>query len=185
VNEVLQQLPAPAHHISPLLFAQHERPTLPEAWRESLENYLDPLVIAAGGGNLGTLTWRREILLDGDAMGQLLPAVVEVAGRARILVFGPYLPLPIGPWCMTAFIGFSPDIGHMPFILEIDSGGALTRGFFEVYHGGIFSLSLDFQVAKPLHAVEIRLISQDSALEGQLALIELRLEPHVQEAGAF
>jgi hypothetical protein len=115
-------------------------------------------------------------------MGQPVPAIIEVAGRARILVYGPYLPLPTGPWFVTAYLGFSPDIGHMPFILEVESGGAMARGFFEVDRGGIFSLGLDFQVVKPLHPVEIRIISQDSAIEGQMALIELHLEPNVPSA---
>ena len=65
----------------------------------------------------------------------------------------------------------------MPFILEADTGGAVSRGFFEVDRGGIFTLDLDFEVADALHPVEMRLISQDSALEGQVSLIEVALEP--------
>jgi len=141
--------------------------------------YLEPLFAAAGRHGPLLLAWPREAFLDGDAPGETLPATVEVAGRARILAYGPYLPLPAGSWHATAFLGFSPDIGKMPFILEADIGGAVARGFFEVERGGIFTLALDFQVADPLHPVELRLISQDSALEGQLALIEVRLEQAV------
>ena len=85
----------------------------------------------------------------------------------------------MGHWRATAFLGFSPDIGKMPFILEADSGGAVVRGFFEVKRGGIFTLDLDFQVDNALHPIEMRLISQDSALEGQVSLIEVALEPVV------
>jgi hypothetical protein len=138
--------------------------------------YLDPLFAAAGHNEPLALAWPRESFLDGDLPGEMLPALVEVAGRARILAYGPYLPLPSGSWRATAFLGFSPDIGKLPFILEADTGGSVARGFFEVERGGIFTLMLDFQVADPLHPVELRLISQDSALEGQLALIEVRLE---------
>ena len=76
----------------------------------------------------------------GDTPGETLPATVEVAGRARILAYGPYLPLPSGSWRATAFLGFSPDIGKLPFILEADTGGAVVRGLFEVERGGIFTL---------------------------------------------
>lgn len=146
-----------------------------------LHAYLEPLFAAAGQGPIGSATplglaWPREVFLDGDAPGETLPATVEVAGRARILAYGPYLPLPAGDWQATAFLGFSPDIGRMPFILEADTGGAVARGFFEVERGGIFTLELDFQVIDALHPVELRLISQDSALEGQLALIEVELK---------
>ena len=151
-----------------------------------LSTYLEPLFAAPGQGQLGQgqlgseatlkLAWPREAFLDGDAPGETLPATVEVAGRARILAYGPYLPLPAGDWQATAFLGFSPDIGRLPFILEADTGGSVARGFFEVERGGIFTLELDFQVTDALHPVELRLISQDSALEGQLALIEVELK---------
>ena len=140
-----------------------------------LQSYLEPLFAAPGQGTLG-LAWPREAFLDGDAPGETLPATVEVAGRARILAYGPYLPLPAGDWHATAFLGFSPDIGRLPFILEADTGGGVARGFFEVERGGIFTLELDFEVTDALHPVELRLISQDSALEGQIALIEVELK---------
>ena len=105
-----------------------------------------------------------------------MPAAIEVAGRARILAYGPYLPLPAGQWHATAYLGFSVDIERMPFILEADTGSGTTRGFFEVRAGGIFTLGLDFRIIDPLHPVELRLISQDSALEGQIALIEVQLK---------
>lgn len=139
-------------------------------------SYLQPLFTAQPGASQLVLAWPRDAFLDGDAPGDILPAAVEVAGRARILAYGPYLPLPAGQWHATAYLGFSIDIEKMPFILEADAGGNTTRGFFEVQSPGIFTLTLDFQVTDPMHPVELRLISQDSALDGQLALIEVQLK---------
>ena len=123
-----------------------------------------------------SLTWPGEAFLNGDEPNTPLPPAIEVAGRARILAYGPYLPLPAGAWRATAYLGFSIDIEKLPFILEVDTGSGISRGFFEVDTGGIFTLTLDFQVIDPLHAVELRLISQDSALHGQVSLIEVQLE---------
>jgi hypothetical protein len=139
------------------------------------QTYLQPLFAAAGNPAPLVLTWPREAFLDGDAPGNCLPATVEVAGRARIVAYGPYLPLPTGRWRATAFLGFSPDIGKMSFILEIDTGAAVTRGFFEVERGGIFTLDLDVRVVDSFHPIELRLISQESSLEGQVSLIEVAL----------
>jgi hypothetical protein len=150
---------------------------VPEATASLLDSYLGPIWRAAGAGNAPPVAWPREAFLDGDAPGEPLPALIEVAGRARIVAYGPYLPIPAGTWRATAWLGFSPDIGRLPFILEIDSGGGVSRGFFEAERGGIFTLDLDFSVADPLHPLELRLITQDSALEGQAALIEVRLDP--------
>jgi hypothetical protein len=144
--------------------------------RRLVRTYLQPLFAAAPTPSRLALTWPREAFLDGDAPGSPLRAVIEVAGRARILAYGPYLPLPSGPWRARAYLGFSVDIEKMPFILEANTGSGTTRGFFAVENGGIFTVALDFQVMDPLHPVELRLISQDSALEGQAALIEVELE---------
>jgi len=150
---------------------------IPQGVAPLLDTYLGPIWGAAAAGHAPSVTWPREAFLDGDAPGAPLPAVIEVAGRARIIAYGPYLPVPAGAWRATAWVGFSHDIGRLPFILELDSGSAVSRAFFEAERGGIFSLDLDFRVADPLHPLELRLITQDSALEGQAALIEVRLDP--------
>lgn len=141
-----------------------------------MASYLAPLFAAAPHNGPLAVRWPREVFLHGDAPGKHLPALIEIAGRARILAYGPYLPLPEGRWRARAWLGFSPDVGKMPFILEADCGGLVSRGFFETERGGIFTLELEFQVADPMHPVELRLISQESTLEGQVALIEVALE---------
>ena len=144
-----------------------------------IDTYLLPLFKASKVKVPIVLAWPREAFFDGDVPGQPLPLAIEAAGRARILAYGPYLPLPVGRWHAKIFLGFSPDIGKMPFIFEVDCDGVITRGFFEVDRGGIFALELDFKVADSLAPIEVRLISQDSALEGQLSLIEIELRPSV------
>lgn len=141
-----------------------------------LRTYLTPLIAAIEHPATIVVAWPRDCFLYGDAPGEGLPATVELAGRGRILAYGPYMPLPKGLWRATAYLGFSADIGSMPFILEADTDAGITRGFFEVKQGGIFTLELDFQVTDPFHPVEFRLVSQDSALEGRASLIEIRLE---------
>lgn len=141
-----------------------------------LRTYLAPLLATVEHLDWVEVAWPRDCFLYGDAPGEGLPATVEVAGRGRILAYGPYMPLPKGRWRATAYLGFSADIGSMPFILEADTDAGITRGFFEVKQGGIFTLDLEFEVTNPFHPVEFRLVSQDSALEGLASLIEIRLE---------
>jgi len=141
-----------------------------------LRSYLAPLLAAAEHPASIVVAWPRDCFLYGDAPGEGLPATVELAGRGRILAYGPYMPLPRGRWRATAYLGFSADVGSMPFILEADTDAGITRGFFEVKQGGIFTVELEFEVNDPFHPVEFRLVSQDSALEGLASLIEIRLE---------
>lgn len=148
----------------------------PPASPSLLRTYLVPLLAAVEHPASIVVAWPRDCFLYGDAPGESLPATVELAGRGRILAYGPYMPLPSCRWRATAYLGFSADIGSMPFILEADTDAGITRGFFEVKQGGIFTLELDFEVTDPFHPVEFRLVSQDSALEGLASLIEIRLE---------
>jgi hypothetical protein len=147
-----------------------------------LRTYLRPLLAAIEHPAAIVVAWPRDCFLYGDAPGEGLPATVELAGRGRILAYGPYMPLPKGRWVATAYLGFSADIGNMPFILESDTDAGITRGFFEVKQGGIFSLELQFEVTDPFHPVEFRLVSQDSALEGLASLIEIRLQQSLSTA---
>lgn len=159
------------------VLAGHESTALSSPPSPSLlRTYLAPLLAAAKHPTSIVVAWPRECFLCGDAPGEGLPATVELAGRGRILAYGPYMPLPKGRWRATAYLGFSADVGSMPFILEADTDSGITRGFFEVKQGGIFTLELDFEVADPFHPVEFRLVSQDSALEGLASLIEISLE---------
>ncbi len=139
-------------------------------------SYLDPLWASLSGTLPRAIVWPRECFLNGDLMGDPLPLVMELAGRARILLYGPYLPLPTGHWRATGCFGFSPDIEKLPFIFEVVTPNSLMRGFFEVQSGGFFTVDLEFQITDLLIPIEIRLASQESALEGQAALIEVRLE---------
>jgi hypothetical protein len=170
---------------------QFEEPVLAEVMEQGTEvsssllrTYLAPLFAATTHSAQIVVAWPRDCFLYGDAPGETLPPTIEVAGRARILAYGPYMPLPKGHWQATAFLGFSPDIGNLPFILEADTDVGITRGFFEVKQGGIFTLNLDFEVINPFHPVEFRLVSQDSALEGLVSLIEIKLEQLPAQAHA-
>jgi hypothetical protein len=151
--------------------------------RRAAMTYLQALDAARAKSVGPEMVWPRELFLAGDLPGTILPATVEIAGRPRILAYGPYLPLPTGNWSATAFLGFSREAVRLPFIVEIDTGGNVTRGFFEVDRGGIFSLDLDFEITQPLDLVESRLISQESSLEGQVSLIELTLRRATQPGG--
>ena len=152
-------------------------PPVPDGLAAAAASFLTPLWAAAGTGRAPPLVLPAGVFFDGDVPGQPMPTMIEVAGRARIVAYGPYLPLPAGAWTARAWLGFSPDVGRMPFIIEADTGAGVSRGFCEAERGGFFSLDLEFRVDDPLHPLELRLITQDSALEGQAALIEVRLEP--------
>jgi hypothetical protein len=62
-------------------------------------------------------------------------------------------------------LGFSPDMGTLPLHPRNDTGGTISRGFFGVHRGGILLNSTSKHRFSGSN--EMRLISQDSALEVQ------------------
>jgi hypothetical protein len=57
--------------------------------------------------------WDRSIFIsDEQASGGSCPPVIDVTGRARILVHGPNQKLPAGVWRATVFLHLSPDAAH-------------------------------------------------------------------------
>src|SRR5579871_6987322 len=61
----------------------------------------------------GKVWWGRGIFLsDEDVTGGVCPPVIDVTGRARILVYGPCRQLAPGVWRATVLLHLSPDAAH-------------------------------------------------------------------------
>lgn len=124
-----------------------------------------------------SLRWPREVFISGDQPGMPLPETIEIAGGARVLSYGPYFPLPTGKWRVVPMIGFSRQVGRMPFLIEVVCDGIIHRAYFEAQHAGIYSMPFELELNSDRMGVpvEIRLVIQDAALEGAIALIEVGL----------
>jgi hypothetical protein len=99
-----------------------------------------------------------------------------VAGRIRHLYFGPYLPLPTGDWTIVTSVGFGPDLGSLPFVVEVHDVSAdaiITKGFFTSSQEGLYSVSLDVSLDQPLTPLQIRIANQEASLQGTMALVDV------------
>ncbi|SKA36229.1 hypothetical protein SAMN02745126_05788 [Enhydrobacter aerosaccus] len=139
----------------------------------TIERCLKPLLEGIWQRNSSlSICWPRDVLFAGDSPGTPLPAVFDIAGPARVLTYGPYFPLPIGQWHVELLMGFSQRVGVMPFLVEIVADGIFHRAYFEAKRAGIFVLPFDLSFDRSGSPVEIRLVSQEPALEGEVSLIE-------------
>src|SRR5712691_1982672 len=69
------------------------------------------------GATLEPITWARELFLaDGHR-----PAThaVDITGRHRALIHGPYISLPPGKWLAEMVLGFSPEAADMSFVVDV------------------------------------------------------------------
>src|SRR6266568_4100698 len=122
------------------------------------------------GGALEPITWSRELFLaDGH-----LPAThaVDITGRVRALIYGPYINLPPGNWVAEIVLGFSHEIGEMNFIVDVLIAGlqaSVTN--IRPLKSGVFSINLSFLIGEENdHPVEFRVVNERAAFDGRVML---------------
>jgi len=127
------------------------------------------------GSKLEPITWHPELFfVGGGPPEQPAPAVngpVDLTGRARCLVFGPYINLPPGAWSANVVLGFSAEAAGMTFVIEADSGTILAHTRVTPSAEQIIEANLHFTIDESAgSAVEIRILTERAAFEGRLAL---------------
>jgi hypothetical protein len=103
--------------------------------------------------------------------------VVNLVGKGRCIVWGPYLCLPIGRWRATLECEVVDNISGNE--IEADVCIALevaANGHAYLPTLGLFRFSLEFEVADPSLTIELRLHLLKGAIEGKLGLRKVTVE---------
>lgn len=69
--------------------------------------------------------------------------LIDLTGRMRPIVHGPYIHLPPGRWRAELRFTVDPERGHAPLLFEWGSGIEFSRIMTEIHHPGTYGLSLD------------------------------------------
>jgi hypothetical protein len=160
---------------------------LDERQRLLVNGAVGPYAAHFSGADLGPITWERELfyLHEEGKPGEfpLAARPVDVTGRARILVFGPYLNLPSGAWTATLALGFSPAATEISYAIEIFAGTQLAVLKVQPGSERYLEATLQFSVDEDVDGlIEVRIRNERAAFEGQLALSHVTLTPqaHLQ-----
>jgi hypothetical protein len=139
--------------------------------RKIIRGALDGYAANTCGHPLQTITWRRELFLLGDHPTQAPLRMLDVTGRARMLICGPSILLPPGTWLARLYLGFSTSaVGH-PFHIDIETGGQqLAMTALQPMTEGVFEIPLRFDLPQTDHAIQVRVFNANAAFEGHLAL---------------
>lgn len=161
-----------------------------DAWWDSLEESQQALVNGAlgayvdhfAGRDLGKITWERELFFISEepATHEPVPASrpVDITGRIRFLVYGPFINLPPGSWSASVILGFSPEAAGMTYIIEVFAGTQLTHVRVDPGEERIFEANLHFSLDAAVdHPVQIRIHNERPAFDGRLALGYVTLTP--------
>ncbi len=122
------------------------------------------------GAPLEPITWTRELFLaDGHR-----PATnaVDITGRARPLIYGPYISLPPGHWVAQVVLGFSHEVSEVNFVVDVlTAGSQLSATSIRPLQPGVFSANLRFMIGEgDDHPVEFRVLNEHAAFDGRVML---------------
>ena len=122
------------------------------------------------GAPLEPITWAREVFLaDGH---QPATHAVDITGRTRALIYGPYISLPPGNWVAEVVLGFSREAAEVNFLVDVlTAGSQLSVTSIRPMQAGIFSVNLSFMIGDDNdHPVEFRVINEHAAFDGRVML---------------
>jgi hypothetical protein len=151
--------------------------------RAIINGALEPYVrYFNGGGELEPIVWEPDLFFaaEGAADGAPIPASgpIDITGRARFLIFGPYINLAPGLWSATAVIGFSAETTGLSFVIEIAAGTRLTYARVQPTGEQVIETDLQFTIDdSATQPVEVRIISERAAFDGRVVLGHVRLVP--------
>jgi hypothetical protein len=132
--------------------------------------------------DLEPFVWEPELfyLSEEPLAGSLIPASrpVDITGRARFLIYGPYINLPPGSWSANIILGFSAEAAGMSFMVEIFAGRQLSQMRVEPSAEQIIEANLHFVIDNSVdQPVQIRIFTERAAFDGRLALGYVTIAP--------
>jgi hypothetical protein len=142
--------------------------------REIVNGVLDAYIDYFAGRGLGKISWARDLFVVGDDPQQPATQPIDITGRVRNLLFGPYMVLPPGTWTASVVLGFSREAAEMSYGLEFIAGPrcvSLSRSTIEPHGGRVFEATVSFIVDTTTdQPISLRISNERAAFEGRLVL---------------
>ena len=130
---------------------------------------LAPYVEFFMGGTLGRITWARDLFLEEHHQPAIHP--IDISGKIRHLIYGPYIALPPGNWVAEMVLGFSEDAIGMSFQVDVWAGSQLSMASINPSGPGLARVRLSFALEESNdNLVEIRVMNERAAIYGRLGL---------------
>jgi hypothetical protein len=124
----------------------------------------DAMPVAAGASANWAPHW---FTYSETARPALDPQWIDLTGRMRPLVFGPYITLPKGRWRAEVRFAVDPERGHAPLLFEWGTGNDYCRIMTDVEHSGVYGIRLDRIWTDP-GAAQLRVWTAHPVFEGLL-----------------
>ena len=152
--------------------------------REIANGALDGYIDHFAGKGLGKISWPREFFVVGDDPQRPATQPIDITGRVRNLLFGPYIVLPPGTWTAAVVLGFSREAAEMSYGLEFIAGPrcvSLCRTTIQPHGDRVFEATVSFMIDETTdQPISLRISNERAAFEGRLVLgsVTLTLQAH-------
>lgn len=129
------------------------------------------------GRGLGPIVWTRELFITNGPNTPPIEAF-DITGDARILVYGPYIHLPPGPWLARVHVGVSQEASKCTFLIDAYADGELASVSLQPTREGAYVTDFNFFLSEARgQGLEIRLTVLNNNPSGHLAFGNVRLMP--------
>ena len=143
--------------------------------RQIADDFLTPIVEMVLSGTPRNFLLPRECLM--CRTHEPASAIVEIAGPARPLYFGPFFHFPPGAWEVELELWFSHDVGDASFAAEFFTGVLLSRARMRPGKGGWYQAVFPVLIDHPETPMELRIWVERGAIEGQMGLRQIKFRP--------
>jgi hypothetical protein len=143
-----------------------------------LERAISPFRAIYHGGRVDEFHWPTSLFFGvdfrGTPTGESVPDLVDLAGAARAIAYGPYLHLPSGTWMAVARFAISDIWCRNEIGAEVLMGSEVIASWYSrLPEEGEFELPMVFQVNEPREPVQIRISTLRGAIEGRFQLLHV------------
>lgn len=131
-------------------------------------------------GALQTEWWGPSLFRHGDRPDAPCPPEIDITGRARILVFGPFVPLPAGRWRAAVTFEACAEARRYPYLIEFGTAAGLTERAVPPGAPPERVVEIEHALTAPA-TVEIRLWVARAAFHGAIRFHGVRfgrMDPH-------
>ena len=158
---------------------------LDERERALIEGAVQPYVRYFQRGELDALTWEPELFfIPGSPTPAPANQVIDITGRARFLIYGPYISLPPGAWSARVVLGFSAEAAGGSFVIEVTASTQLGSTRVEPTGAQVLDVDLQFTIDNSVdHPIEVRITNERAAFDGRLVLGYVTITPRTMVRG--
>ncbi len=124
---------------------------------------------------LTNLEWPRDLFFTSNERNDA-PELINLAGPARCIIWGPYLHLPKGNWTARVDFELSDNVSRNEIEADIyDGQDVLVVAHTELPTAGVFSFELQFLIRGPHQQMQLRISLLKGAIEGRFGLRRVSL----------